>query len=285
MPTEEHPLISKMVTTFLELGDATSRNLEFSHREDVHVSYGEETITEHNLLEIRRRHCKRICLEMFPKMKEAKNGADWEWHIIGEKLTLKMRVQAKRVQRNDSLKIKYKVKSSGNEQRELLLERADADKLKPLYCIYCTELQRCFWKQTHANGDYEGCQTGCLLVDANDVCGTTTKLHKVEEKCIPWHYLFQRADFVRRRSDGLFSARTARVVGLGRADRDPRDIRWKAPTIKDLNGQGNSDFDSTGVHETIGEYLRQSNFQRDNLSEIQYRGTRRILKIDVRAWE
>ena len=56
MPTEEYPLISNMVTTFLELGDATSRNLEFSHRPKVYVSYGEETITETNLLEIRRRH-------------------------------------------------------------------------------------------------------------------------------------------------------------------------------------------------------------------------------------
>ena len=55
MPTEEYPLISNMVTTFRELGDATSRNLEFSHHPDVYVSYGEETITETNLLEIRRR--------------------------------------------------------------------------------------------------------------------------------------------------------------------------------------------------------------------------------------
>ena len=35
-----------LTLTFLELGDATSRNLEFSHCNDVWVSYGEETITE-----------------------------------------------------------------------------------------------------------------------------------------------------------------------------------------------------------------------------------------------
>ena len=142
--------------TFLELGDATSRNLEFSLRKDVFVSYGEETITETNLLEIRRRHRRCICLETFPKKKEAQYGADWEWYIVGNQWTLKMRVQAKRVQRDDSLKIKYKVKSSCKQQRELLLERADADKMKPLYCIYCTEPQRSFWKQSHANGDFRG---------------------------------------------------------------------------------------------------------------------------------
>ena len=43
-------MIPIITTTFLELGDATSRNLEFSHRDDVSVSYGEETITESNLL-------------------------------------------------------------------------------------------------------------------------------------------------------------------------------------------------------------------------------------------
>ena len=94
-----------MVNTFLELGDATSHNLEFSHREDVFVSYGEETITENNLLEIRRRHIDRVHLETFTKPKEGKSGADWEWHIIGHKWTLKMRVQAKRVQCDDTLKI------------------------------------------------------------------------------------------------------------------------------------------------------------------------------------
>ena len=38
-----------LTLTFLELGDATSRNLEFSHCDDVWMSYGEETITESNL--------------------------------------------------------------------------------------------------------------------------------------------------------------------------------------------------------------------------------------------
>ena len=75
-PTEEYPLSSNIVTTFLELGDATSQNLDFSYGED--LSYGEETITEYNLLEIRRRHRDRVHLETFSKAKEAKSGADWE---------------------------------------------------------------------------------------------------------------------------------------------------------------------------------------------------------------
>lgn len=43
-------LTRPIITTLLELADATSRNLDFAHRPGVRVSYGEETITETSLL-------------------------------------------------------------------------------------------------------------------------------------------------------------------------------------------------------------------------------------------
>ena len=64
----------------LELGDAMSRNLEFSACDDVWVSYGDEAITETNLLEIRRRHRKHARVRTFPKPVEATNSTDWGWH-------------------------------------------------------------------------------------------------------------------------------------------------------------------------------------------------------------
>ena len=76
-----------IVTTFLELGDATSCNLEFAQRRDVSVSYGEETITENNLQEIRRRHPHLIYLKTVPKQKESKCVADREWRVIGRRYT------------------------------------------------------------------------------------------------------------------------------------------------------------------------------------------------------
>ena len=136
--------------TSLALGDATSRNLEFSHGDDVWVSYGEETITETNLLEIRRRHPAHVRVRTFPKKVEATNGADWEWHIVGSLRTLRMRVQAKRLQRNGVLKVRHTVKSSGKEQRDLLIAGAGAEGMKPVYCIYCTEPQRTFWNEVQA---------------------------------------------------------------------------------------------------------------------------------------
>ena len=177
--------------TLLQLGDSTSRNLEFSHRPDVWVSYGEETITESNLLEIRRRHPEVVRVRTFPKPKEAKNGADWEWHIVGRRRTFKMRVQAKRLQSNGVLKVKHKVKSSGRQQRCLLIAGARAARMKPVYCIYSTNQQRRYWKQPKGRSGDRIFQTGCLLADAADVPLSTRKLDEVEQKCIPWHYLFE----------------------------------------------------------------------------------------------
>ena len=66
----------KLVCTMEHLGDATSRNLEFSYRPDVPISYGEETITEGNLLELRRRHSDVIYIRTFSKRGESKIGSD-----------------------------------------------------------------------------------------------------------------------------------------------------------------------------------------------------------------
>ena len=124
-----------LTVTFLKLGDATSHNLEYSHKKDVFVSYGEETITETNLLEIRRRHPKLVHIHAFSKRVEATNGADWEWHIIGSKRTLKMRVQAKRVQSNHILRVAHTVKSSGKQQRALLIAGANTSGMKPIFGV------------------------------------------------------------------------------------------------------------------------------------------------------
>ncbi len=269
-------MISNLVKTFLDLGDATSRNLEFSHRRDVYVSYGEETITEHNLLEIRRRHSDRVHLDTFSKNEEAQNGADWEWHIVGNRWTLKMRVQAKRARYKGTLQIKYK------QQRELLLDKAEFANMKPIYCFYCTEPQRSIWKQSNQ----EECHTGCLLADANDVPETTKRLCEIERKCIPWHYLFERAEFFSRSKSGkLHTVRVGRTGDYSDANREAGVRPWDAPTVADLNGEGDGDFDLTGVHETNDEDLNRINPSQADPMQICTRRIHRTLVIDVRDRE
>lgn len=250
-----------MAATFIELGDATSCNLAYAQGKGG-VSYGEETITETNLLEIRRRHSKHVHLHAFSKHAEAKNGADWEWYIVGRRRTLKMRVQAKRVQSDKVLKIKHEVKSSGKQQRDLLIACATANKMKPVYCIYCTENQRKFWKQDKTGLSFK---TGCLLAGAEDVPQDTKTLVEIEKRCKPWHYLFMpgvlaltKAEYIEADTDDVFKfvriwrPRTPSIVVDGEVG--PMDgSGWNAPTVDDLNDDTGREFDPVGVGETTEE--------------------------------
>ena len=292
-----------IAATFLELGDATSRNLAFSHREDVWVSYGEETITEANILEIRRRHPEVVRVRTFPKRIEAHTGADWEWHIVGLRRTLKMRVQAKRVQCNDVLKISHKVKSTGKQQRNLLIAGAHAARMKAVYCIYCTESQRKFWKKPDAPPGYRSLETGCLLADATHLLPTTRKLEEIEEKCKPWHHLFAPAVLMQEESEffpvyegGFVNFDRIRLlqvplVEVGEAPEAADAAGWNAPTVDDLNSDTGREFDSTGVEITTPTNLARLQPETDDGLEVARSdgerlrdlGIYRMIVIDVRG--
>ena len=289
--------------TFLELGDVTSRNLEFSHGDDVWVSYGEETITETNLLEITRRHPRVAKIFTFPKGLEAINGADWEWHIVGSLWTLRMRVQAKRVQRNGVLKVKHTVRSSGEDQRDLLIAGARADRMKPVYCIYCTEPQRKIWAQEPAMPGFRAFQTGCLLASAQDVPGTTVGLGEIEKKCRPWHYLFAPEVQIQKAVEAnlVDGEKDVQYISIRRPHKalvpDYEMAKasaasgWHAPAADDLNGNTKREFDWTGVQKTTGEDLARLGTGSGAGSEIaQYDGerlrrvgVRRMMVLDVRG--
>ena len=272
-----------MVSTLEHLGDVTSRNLEFSYRPDVPVSYGEETITESNLLELRRRHSDVVQLRTFSKHQESKIGSDWEWYIVGRRRTLRMRVQAKRVQRDGVLKIPYAVARSSRQQRDLLIQAAQADRMRPMYCIYCTESQRSLWRQ---HGRF---QTGCLLADARNLPLHIRSLCSIEWACWPWHYLFEAfPPFVG--IDHYFDSRgEARTTG--HLFPPPQPLDWDAPTILDLNEDAGREYDRTGVEETTSLDLARVNA--DGTEEVQRtaeydeerrvdEGAKRMVAIDVR---
>ena len=213
-------------------------------------------------MEIRRRHPEVVRLYTFSKPVEAKNGADWEWHVVGRRRTLKMRVQAKRLQRNGVLKVRHKVKSSGKQQRDLLIDSARAAKMKPVYCIYCSEPQREVWKQPPPPRGYRSFELGCLLADAAHVLETTKRLNEIEEKCRPWHHLFLPAalrqagldyflfdadDIVRA---GLAGRPLAPLVKVDRSIEQGKATAWHPPTVDDLNEETDREFDRCGVAET-----------------------------------
>ncbi|RWM17824.1 DUF6615 family protein [Mesorhizobium sp.] len=170
------------------MADAVSRNLHLSYGCD--ISYGEETITESCLLEIWRRHSPAVHIETFTKRQEARNGADWEWHLIGRTYTFKMRVQAKRLARNGkkfrSL-FTYKVATAPSPQVDMLIRGASARKLKPVLCFYSPEVARSRWT---AGKMPRGLEAGCLVGDASKIkISASNDLASLELITIPWHYL------------------------------------------------------------------------------------------------
>lgn len=279
-----------IVRTLLELADATSHNLAFSHRPYVVVSYGEETITETNLLEIRRRHPNRTYLQMFTKHREAKNGADWEWHVVGRRRTLKMRIQAKRLQRNHVLRVKHRVGSTGLQQRDILINTARADGMKPVYCLYCTEQQRSTWTERLSPPGLKIYQMGCLLADAANVPPTTRHLTEIEHKCIPWHFLFNRTLYAPIERAYTKSVENDQVHFLSPAHEihsipfdfsdalTPLDTRWNPPTVRDLNDETVGAFDQSGVHETTDEDRARVQIDTVHAEEIRFSDHERLLE-------
>ncbi|MBY3211853.1 DUF6615 family protein [Rhizobium laguerreae] len=174
--------------TFLGLGDAVSRSLRLAYGS--HISYGEETITESSLLQIWNRHSAIVDIQTFSKPKEAMNGADWEWHLIGRKYTLKMRVQAKRLAKNGQ-QIKrlfsQKAKTAPHPQIDMLIADATLQGLLPVYCIYSAEAARSTWTAANMPPDYEA---GCLVGLAGDIKGLGSKyFSSIEQVSVPWHFL------------------------------------------------------------------------------------------------
>ena len=174
--------------------------------------------------------------------------------------------------------------------------------MKAVYCIYCTEWQRRIWKALAAPRGYRSVHTGCLLADAGDVPLATGKLSQIEDKCIPWHYLVERCDFVQKRrtfitAEDKNQGRLLSIgidlmeVGTNGGDADKtRHSGWNAPTVDDLNGDTGKDFDRTGVEETTPEdkerlvaaTVEGHRMARGDQARLLDLGISRMVVIDVR---
>ena len=274
-----------LLHTLLELGHSTSQNLEFAHSPDVKVSYGEETITETNLLEIRRRHARKVTLLTFSKSQESKNtGADWEWHIIGRVYTLKMRVQAKRIHKAGGVgNLKQMAKGAKKPQIDLLIEDAKANNLFPAYCFYCAEPQRSYWIKRTEKEETEALETGCLIADAETVKSKAPKkLNEIENDTVPWHFLCARYNFSTRQDPYLHRFQEDLPIERYMEEIIPSyedhatDIGL--PTIFQLNDRRSMLDERKGISRTpeaVGKEVIPEDFER--------RGITRLLKIDMRT--
>ncbi len=184
--------MSRLCFTFQNLADRTWRAIADAHQAG--LSYGEETITETNLLHLRRYHPYQVRVRAFSKQKEEPaTGADWEWWIGGRGRWFGMRVQAKRIKYpgDDFGTLQtYRTASMKRLQIEVLVEQARIDNLNPAYCLYVS--------QPGSAGTYSRCCSrttrrflhGCLIGDAVAVRATgSNKLNDLARVCHPWHCL------------------------------------------------------------------------------------------------
>ncbi len=134
--------MSSLCQSFVQIGHRTSRDLRHAWAAD--LSFGEETITETNLLALKRRHPGNVVLRSFTKHKEAINGADWEWWFLDrvKQTGFPMRVQAKRLIKNSHIfrgLLDRKNATTPGFQIDALIANANRDNMLPIHCFYLDE--------------------------------------------------------------------------------------------------------------------------------------------------
>ena len=293
-----------LLYTFLELGDAVSRNLSFAHANDGKISYGEETITETNLLEILRWHASNgTQLTAISKGQEAKIGADWEWVVVGRKFSFFMRVQAKRTKKNNTLTIKHKVGKVPNvqEQIDILINNSPATtpggvSWRPVYCFYSKNSERKRWQspgETAPNRNYE---YGCLIADATEIKkkASIKSIQDVEDVSVPWHIFFAPLSFKTSYFFAEWADATVGTIGFlmtegvmavppkvsddGEGGDEDKMPSKGFPTVEQLNGETEIDKDMVGIRATNPEELERvrTRQRREGIDAL------RFLILDVR---
>lgn len=112
--------------------------------DDLGTPFGEETITETLLLDLRAELGQLLAVESFTKYVEGtESGADWEWWFCDGQGTplYGMRVQAKKLKNENGVPfydLGYKGKNAEKRQVDLLCEAAAAGArpLAPIYALY-----------------------------------------------------------------------------------------------------------------------------------------------------
>jgi hypothetical protein len=127
---EQQCLLDRAVYTWLRRGEAKAAGLPF----------GEETVTETILLDLKMAYPGDIIIIPFNKRQEGKIGADWEWCFVShdEKMSLPMLVQAKVLNNTESAydHVSRTIGNTGIRQIDRLIEVAKRRDIPAAYAFY-----------------------------------------------------------------------------------------------------------------------------------------------------
>jgi hypothetical protein len=133
------------------------------------ITQGEETITDHLLLEILRAHLPEVrSIKKATRQEESRWGIDWEWHIGNDDLGyVRYAVQAKKL---DHERYSHLAHCGENNklQIDLLEDYANITSAVPLYCLYnhTGEDTQSAW---HCVLGHDQTQLGCTVVPLDQV--------------------------------------------------------------------------------------------------------------------
>jgi hypothetical protein len=138
------------------------------YSEELNISFGEESITDLNLLEIKKSRTNSIHVIKFTKQQEALVGIDWEWWIGSrQKGWLRYAVQAKKINSKSRRYDSIGHKIDGLLQLNILEEFAYkvSGSAIPIYCFYNyinnpSPKPNLHW---HCNSQYDERQLGCTV--------------------------------------------------------------------------------------------------------------------------
>ncbi|PHS24395.1 MAG: hypothetical protein COA85_08395 [Robiginitomaculum sp.] len=179
---------------FLQQAELVWRAIEDADK--FKLAFGEETITETLLLELRRRYKKNIRVDSFDKFEESNNGADWEWWFGHGTSWIGMRVQAKRIKLPEEkfASLFYQGKNATQLQIENLIAEAKSARLIPVYCFYTHSKKlpaigsRYFHCYRGWNGPFHA--YGCMIAHAETILYKgSMNLSDIVPISFPWHCL------------------------------------------------------------------------------------------------
>lgn len=179
-----------LCTTFKRLSEWTWEEIEIS--KSVSFQLKEETLTDQNLLQLKRRHAKEIHTHVFNKHEEGKNGADWEWWLTDGTTYYGFRIQAKIIN-NDSDRFEhlhYQGKAVIPQSEKLIVQATPKGEV-PRAPFYCMFMATDSLKPTAQKFKVE--HFGCSLLSALDVRALrltkTDDVKSLKPFLIPWHKL------------------------------------------------------------------------------------------------
>ena len=178
---------------FEELAEATWDRIRFG--EELDCPQQEETITDINLLEIKRARLANVRVQKISKKKEAKTGLDWEWWIGSNRTGWwRYAVQAKKVDGARRYDLRKKVR--GRFQLDILEEYARTNVCVPLYCLYNFNYSPSNVPYWNCNLAYDEPQLGCTVARIDVIrqafkkrAPKTFKALHLSNETLPWRCL------------------------------------------------------------------------------------------------